>query len=50
MLGAPAGGAIVGGQPGVLSTRFASIKPAKGGVGVGNTVLSEYSRAGGFRA
>ena len=31
---------MVGGQPGVLSIRFGSITPAKGGVGVGSTVLS----------
>jgi hypothetical protein len=38
--GAPSGGMTVGDQPGVLLIRFGSIKPAKGGVGVGSTVLS----------
>jgi hypothetical protein len=31
---------MVGDQPGVLLIRFGSIKPVKGGVGVGSTVLS----------
>ena len=38
--GAPSGGMTVGGQPGLLSTRFGSMNPSKGGVGVGSTVLS----------
>ena len=35
--GAPSGGMTVGGQPGWLLTRFGSMKPENGGVGVGRT-------------
>ena len=38
--GAPSGGMTVGGQPGLLLTKFGAMKPLKGGVGVGSTVLS----------
>src|SRR5271165_7458546 len=45
--GAASGGMTVGGQPGWLSTRFGWMKPWKGGVGVGSTLLSGNSTAVG---
>ena len=38
--GAPAGAAIAGGHPAVLSLALGMIVPLKGGVGTGNTRLS----------
>src|SRR5215471_4505636 len=45
--GAPCGGEMVGGQLGVLLTRFGLISPVKGGVGIGSTRELGNSRVPG---